>query len=397
MSCSPAQRRTCAAASSRRAAHHCGSTTQSPTRCPRAGTPMARRSSARAMCGAGAEPVASSAARNRAAPRRRSSGGRTSRTSIPAAIRCCPGSRSSPTSATRSGSGRASRSRAAAGPSRRTRTGTAADPTCSTSWLCSVSSAVPGPRRATSISAVSRHAPGVRTVSPRPMSRRSTPRRFSATRATAPTRISLRPKDCSPRTVTRRPACSSSSPTRTVPAASVPVTTVPAPRTVKLRSTHSRTSACGSGGGSRSVSATSSARTRSRSVPIATGTPASEVAANRSVACATAGPGSARSALLITSSPCRTRSASSAARCSSDCGIQPSVAATTNTTAGTGPTPASMLATKRSWPGTSTKASRRPASSVHTKPKSMVRPRRCSSASRSGHMPVSRCSRVDLP
>ena len=36
-------------------------------------------------------------------------------------------------------------------------------------------------------------------------------------------------------------------------------------------------------------------------------------------------------------------------------------------------------------------------SSVHAKPRSIVSPRRCSSASRSGHMPVSRCTSVDLP
>ena len=56
--------------------------------------------------------------------------------------------------------------------------------------------------------------------------------------------------------------------------------------------------------------------------------------------------------------------ACTAARCSSDCGIQPSSAATVNSTAGTGPTPASMLGTKRSCPGTSTNASRSPDGSV---------------------------------
>ena len=95
-------------------------------------------------------PVASSSALARAAPRRRSCGGRTSSTSIPAAIRCSPGSRSSPTSPTRSGSGRASRSRAPTVPKGRTCTGTAAEPTCSTSSRCSL----PAARSATSISSV---------------------------------------------------------------------------------------------------------------------------------------------------------------------------------------------------------------------------------------------------
>ena len=53
----------------------------------------------------------------------------------------------------------------------------------------------------------------------------------------------------------------------------------------------------------------------------------------------------------MTSRPCRTPRASTAARCSADCGIQPPSAATTNMTAGTGPRPASMFGTNRSWPG----------------------------------------------
>ena len=47
-------------------------------------------------------------------------------------------------------------------------------------------------------------------------------------------------------------------------------------------------------------------------------------------------------------------------RCSSDCGFQPSVAATTNRQASTAPTPASMFDRNRTWPGTSTKLIRRP-------------------------------------
>ena len=111
-----------------------------------------------------------------------------------------------------------------------------------------------------------------------------------------------------------------------------------------------------------------------------------------------AGPGSARSDRVITSSPLRMPRASSTARCSADCGIQPSSAATVNTTAGTGPTPASMFGTKRSWPGTSTNAIRSPEGSLsHANPRSMVMPRRFSSAHRSGSIPVRARSRVDLP
>jgi hypothetical protein len=77
-----------------------------------------------------------------------------------------------------------------------------------------------------------------------------------------------------------------------------------------------------------------------------------------------AGSGSARSQRVMTRRPWRTPRAFTAARCSADCGIQPPSAATTNMTAGTGPRPASMFGTKRSWPGTSTNASFSPAGSV---------------------------------
>ena len=90
--------------------------------------------------------------------------------------------------------------------------------------------------------------------------------------------------------------------------------------------------------------------------------------------------------------------ASMAARCSADWGIQPPSAATTSSTAGTGPTPASMFGTKRSCPGTSTKATRCPPGSViQANPRSMVSPRRRSSAHRSGSIPVSALTSADFP
>ena len=53
-------------------------------------------------------------------------------------------------------------------------------------------------------------------------------------------------------------------------------------------------------------------------------------------------------------------------------------------------TPATMVLTKRSWPGTSTKPAVRPAPrSRWAKPSSMEMPRRFSSARRSVSMPVS--------
>ena len=60
-----------------------------------------------------------------------------------------------------------------------------------------------------------------------------------------------------------------------------------------------------------------------------------------------------------------TPSTSRISRCSSDCGFHPSSAATTNSTSGAGPTPASMLRMNRSWPGTSTNPTSRPLGSSH--------------------------------
>jgi hypothetical protein len=59
---------------------------------------------------------------------------------------------------------------------------------------------------------------------------------------------------------------------------------------------------------------------------------------------------------------------------------------------------ASMVATNRSWPGTSTNATVAPeGSAVQANPRSMVMPRRRSSAHRSGSVPVSARTSVDLP
>ena len=94
----------------------------------------------------------------------------------------------------------------------------------------------------------------------------------------------------------------------------------------------------------------------------------------------------------------RTPSASRAARCSAACGIHGSSAATTKSTAGTGPTPASIVEMNRSWPGTSTKAtSPTSASEVQQYPSSMDRPRRCSSLEAVGVTAGECPTRVDLP
>ena len=101
---------------------------------------------------------------------------------------------------------------------------------------------------------------------------------------------------------------------------------------------------------------------------------------------------------MSTITPCPMPSISRIRRCSSDCGFHPSVAATTNRQASTAPTPASMLRRKRTCPGTSTKLIPAPDGSVVcAKPRSIVSPRRFSSSNRSGSVPVSASTSVDLP
>ena len=251
--------------------------------------------------------------------------------------------------------------------------------------------------------------PGVRSASPRCIASRPAPRRFTATRAVGPICVTERFWLCSERTVT---ACSPStprstirSPVRSVPAVSVPVTTVPAPEMVKARSIHSRTRAVGSGSGTSRSTASSASRNASSPVPrcaetttagaSASPVPASSERAREMTASTRSG---ARSALVTTISPWVIPRAATASRWSPDCSCQPSSAATTKHTTGAGPTPASMLPRNLSWPGTSTNATCVPeGSSVHAKPRSMVSPRCFSSSQRSGSMPVSARTRVLLP
>ena len=62
---------------------------------------------------------------------------------------------------------------------------------------------------------------------------------------------------------------------------------------------------------------------------------------------------STKSALLITTTPRSTPKSRSTSRCSRDCGITPSSAAMTSMATSMVLTPATMVLTKRSWPGTS--------------------------------------------
>jgi len=257
----------------------------------------------------------------------------------------------------------------------------------------------------TSTSLVIVQRPASTRAMPRASPSAGMPRRLSATRATPLTEAADSFSDSMPRILAGRMdgVSSSSWPDRTVPAGSVPVTTVPLPRMLNARSTHSRTGAVASGTGKQAARRASAARSSGSPAPVTalTATASTEprlVRETCSSAWRVAGPGSARSQRVTASRPWRMPTASMAARCSADCGIQPPSAATTISTAGTGPTPASMFGTNRSWPGTSTNATRSPSGSViQANPRSMVRPRRRSSAHRSGSIPVSARTSADFP
>ena len=182
--------------------------------------------------------------------------------------------------------------------------------------------------------------------------------------------------------------------------------TVPDPFAAKTRSIHRRgRSSSAAVGVSASMASSSPMRSAtpmpsrastptigapSRNVPATCSSTSSSASSRRS--------SSTRPTFVSATSPCRTSSISRIRRCSSDCGFQPSVAATTNTAASTAPTPASMLRMKRSCPGTSTNDTERPdGSSAAANPRSMVSPRSFSSVSRSGSVPVRAFTSVDLP
>ena len=205
----------------------------------------------------------------------------------------------------------------------------------------------------------------------------------------------------------RRPGrTASSSPVVMVPPVRVPVTTVPAPGATKDRSTHRRGRPASLAGGVRASIRSRAATKSSMPVPemlsVATiSAPARNVPAKWSETsrrAISANSSSTRSTLVSTTSPLSMPSSSRMRRCSSDCGFQPSVAATTKMQASVAPTPASMFLMNLMCPGTSTIAQRRPlGSSAAANPRSIVRPRRRSSSKRSGSVPVSALTSVDLP
>ena len=250
--------------------------------------------------------------------------------------------------------------------------------------------------------------PGGASTSPRATSSFSTPVTLTATRPPGDAASTFRPCCWRPRTRTVRPrgTISSSSPTDKTPSTRVPVTTVPNPLIVKARSMGSRgrpTSAL-SFAPARMPSRPASSSSRPCRVTAETGTivaPDStdfSSVALTSAATTSSQSASTRSILVSATNPRGTSSRSMICRCSSVCGRTPSSAATTRITASSPWTPASMLRMKRAWPGTSTTPTSVPLGRRRwAKPRSMVIPRRFSSASRSGSIPVSAVMSVDLP
>ena len=94
--------------------------------------------------------------------------------------------------------------------------------------------------------------------------------------------------------------------------------------------------------------------------PVRAETATASLAGNSSEASISATSGSARSLLVTATTPVPTPSASSTAACSRVCGITPSSDAIVIRNRSIPVAPATIVRTKRSWPGTSTTDSRRP-------------------------------------
>ena len=343
-------------------------------------------------------------------------GGAVSRTTPPAIVRRRPDSRRTNRSPTSRTSGQDSvilTNAPSAGTCftsyRRIRASRSAAPACSLNAPRDVigrSSDRTGSMRA-SRTDVAVHRPAGARTSPRAIRARSAVR-LAATRETGDALPTSRWCVWSPRTLARVPdgRSSTSAPVVSGPPVSVPVTTVPEPLIENTRSTCRRGRPSRSGSGAPASIASSATTSSSNPSPVADehatiGAPSSPVPWTRSVTSARARSSRARSTrsrlVSAITAPCAPRT-STISRCSSDCGFQPSSAATTNSTRRTGPTPASIVRTNRSCPGTSTNPSSRPEGSVHhAYPSSIVRPRRFSSSRRSGSIPVRRMTRLDLP
>ncbi len=235
-----------------------------------------------------------------------------------------------------------------------------------------------------------------------------TPARFTAVRVPADARSVGWPWICSPRTRAVRPPgrTSTSSPTDRAPETNVPVTTVPKPRREKARSTGSRSTPPSGRGGASSPRVRSASRSAARPVPDGaatrrTGRPSRNEPLTSSWTSSSARAwlsASARSHFVRTTRPRGMPRRRQIWKCSRVCGMTDSSAATTSATASIPWAPASMLRTKRSCPGTSTKDAVSPSPrSRWAKPRSTVIPRSFSSLRRSGSVPVKARTRALLP
>src|ERR1700722_1807744 len=186
-----------------------------------------------------------------------------------------------------------------------------------------------------------------------------------------------------------------------VPAIRVPVTTVPNPFMVNTRSMGNRISA------SASRACTSTAAVIIARFNSSSPAPVRELTAtmacpsrklprrnsSTSIRTRSSVSASTASAFVITAIPRRTPNNCRMSKCSRVCGMIDSSAAITSSTRSMPPTPASMLRTNLSCPGTSTNPSRSVSplaagKSMCANPRSMVMPRRFSSSSRSASIPV---------
>ena len=217
-------------------------------------------------------------------------------------------------------------------------------PGCSVTWTSSV--------------AVSRHTLSATTTEPRPTAPLSSPGKASAVRLPgsavrlcSPCTSMLLTRDVSPPGSTR-----TTSPTATEPLHVDPVTTVPAPETLKTRSTGSRNRSREERTTAFLAASTSASVNRSNPCSVTAehttgGCQAMEERATRSSTSertSSSHSGSTRSLLVIATAPDLTPRNSTIAKCSSVCGITPSSAATTRRAISTPVAPATMLRTKSS-------------------------------------------------
>ena len=199
---------------------------------------------------------------------------------------------------------------------------------------------------------------------------------------------------------------STSASARSLPEVSVPVTTVPNPFMENTRSIGRRAKPPALLGSTARPASSSIARSSCKPAPVCALTATvgadsrNDPATDSSTSSLTNSTmsSSARSALVSTTMPRRIPNRRQMSKCSRVCGISDSSAATASSSRSMPPAPANMFFTKRSWPGTSTKPSRKSSlRSKWAKPRSMVMPRRFSSSQRSVSMPVSARTSDVLP